>query len=229
MSTTTSPEEVRGGLAVVMAAGAQEIVSVAQQSSPDQVVANLFDLTPLIVGDYMEAAAALGLDWYDELRDAAGAAPNFTPTPVVNLREEFLANAVGWATRSLRDLTADFERELDAAVAKLLPAIEAEIATALRETVTENAEDDPESAGWRRIARPGACPFCRMLADKGAIFSAGTSRFAAHKNCHCLAQPMFGRRGGEEASVVQYAASTKRRTDADRAALRAYLRENYGT
>lgn len=228
MATTTSPEEVRSGLTVVMAAGAAEVASVAEQSSPEQVVANLFDLTPLIVADYMEAAAALGLDWYDELRDAADVTTPFSPVLVVNLREETLANAVGWATKALRDLTVDFERELDLAVARLLPAIELEIATALRETVTENSEDDPESAGWRRVARPNACAFCRMLADKGAIFTSATARFAAHKSCHCLAQPVFGDRAGEQASALQYVASKKRRSDADRARLRNYLRENYG-
>jgi hypothetical protein len=62
-----------------------------------------------------------------------------------------------------------------------------------------------------------------MLSGKGAIFKQDTARFAAHENCHCSAQPVFDKQGGEEASVIQYIASKKRRTEADRKRLRDYL------
>jgi hypothetical protein len=62
-----------------------------------------------------------------------------------------------------------------------------------------------------------------MLAGKGEIFKQDTARFAAHEHCHCTAQPVFEGQHGEEASVMQYVASKKRRTEADRKRLRDYL------
>ena len=66
-----------------------------------------------------------------------------------------------------------------------------------------------------------------MLSDKGAVFRAETARFAAHSNCHCSAAPVFNGQDGEEANVMQYVASQKRRSEKDRARLREYLNANY--
>lgn len=185
----------------------------------------MFQVAPLIVADYAPAASTLGLDWYEELREAAQPASRFTPSPVTPLREDFLDGAVAWATEALREAEADIERELDKALADLMPIIEQEVAAALRETITENSAEDPDALGWQRFARAGGCKFCLMLAARGAIFTEATARFAAHKNCNCVAGPAFS--DGPRASVEQYVASRKNRTDAERARLREYLTENF--
>jgi hypothetical protein len=67
-----------------------------------------------------------------------------------------------------------------------------------------------------------------MLADRGAVYSDKTARFAAHSSCKCTAQPVFSSSDyGEEASAMQYLASRKKRTPAQQAALREYLNTNY--
>ena len=48
-----------------------------------------------------------------------------------------------------------------------------------------------------------------------------------HPNCHCTAAPAFRGEPVTEAGVVQYVASKRRPTEADRARVRAYLAENY--
>jgi hypothetical protein len=70
----------------------------------------------------------------------------------------------------------------------------------------------------------GGCKLCRMLADRGAVYRHDTARFAAHPNCHCGAEPVFGANDtGETASVMQYVASKRNRTPAQQAELRDYL------
>jgi len=66
-----------------------------------------------------------------------------------------------------------------------------------------------------------------MLSGRGAVYKQGTARFAAHSNCHCSAEPVFEGEAGPEASVLQYVASQRKRSDADRAALRDYLNTHF--
>lgn len=225
----TPPDEIRTGLTLVTSAAMAEVASAAQAGADPQVVRGiLFDAVPLIVGSFADGSSALALDWYEELREEATPSTTFVPSPVTLVPD--LSNAVAWATEPLRDLEAEFEQALDASLERLLPEIQKEVAAGFWNTMTENVKEDPDAVGWQRYARAGACPFCRMLADKGAVYrSEETSRFAAHTTCHCVAKPKFrdGTRG-EEASVMQYMASQKRRTPAQKAALRAYLKANYG-
>ena len=225
----TPPDEVRTGLTLVTAAATSEVASAAAAGADPEVVrAILFDAVPLIVSSFADGSSALALDWYEELREEADPPSVFVPSPVALVRDDHLRTTVAWSTEALRDVTEDFQQALDDSLARLLPEIEKEVAAAFWDTMTENVEQDPSGVGWRRFARPGACPFCRMLADKGAVFKESTARFAAHTTCHCVAAPVFDGEPGEEASALQYVASKHRRTAAEREALRKYLKRNYG-
>lgn len=225
----TPPDEVRTGLTLVTAAATSEVASAAiAGADPEVVRAILFDAVPLIVGSFADGSSALALDWYEELREEANPPAAYVPSPVALVRDDHLRTTVAWSTEALRDVTEDFQQALDDSLARLLPEIEKEVAAAFWDTMTENVERDPSGVGWRRFARPGACPFCRMLADKGAVFKESTARFAAHTTCHCVAAPVFDGEPGEEANVMQYIASKRRRTAAEREALRKYLQRNYG-
>lgn len=219
----TTPDEIRATLQEITAELWAEIdaVALAYQTQAQQRSA-LFSAAPLLIAEYQSATSALALDWYDELRDLAAPRKPFTPQPVVDLREAKIGNAVAWAT----DLPG---LDTDAVLARLHPVMQKEATLGFWESITDNVKDDPDSVGWRRFTRgPAACPFCRMLADKGAVYSADTARFAAHKSCHCVAAPDFGTHTGEPASAMQYLASKKRRSAHDRALLREYLKANYG-
>jgi hypothetical protein len=97
-----------------------------------------------------------------------------------------------------------------------------------RETIRRTAVSDPRAAGWKRITNTGACQFCRMLADRGAVYRERTATFSAHRGCGCSAAPVFlGGEVGPEASVQQYLASRKTRTKEQRQQLRDYLNTNY--
>lgn len=214
----TTPEQVRRALQLVTGAGVHEIRAVVQATPPAAQRTALLAVTPLVVSSYTEGSAALALDWYDELRDAAAVAKAFAPSIVAPVREAFLGNAVAWATETS-----------DETLTRLEPIVQREIAAGFWATMTDNAKDDPDAVGWQRFARGDeACPFCRMLADKGAVYRRDTARFAAHRSCHCVAAPAFKGHHGPEAGVMQYVASSKRRSKAAKAMLRDYLKEHYG-
>jgi hypothetical protein len=232
---TTTPNRVRKGLAVVTAAALADLRAVAASGrTPSEIRASLFAASPLIVGDYGDGAAALALDWYDELRDAASPRHRFTPTSLATVAEDKVASSVAWATASLYDLDQDLSRMTEEllqqatreSLALLEPVVQKDVAGGFWDTMTGNSVADPDAVGWQRFTRDGACKFCLMLAGRGDVYTQATANFAAHTTCHCVAGPSFDS-DASLATAMQYVASKATRTDAERAALRDYLNQNY--
>lgn len=231
----TPPSQVRAALAKVTAAAVADVLTVAGAAdSPTEIRDTLFAAVPLIVADYSDGTAALALDWYEDLRDAANPAHRFTPVPITEVRDEHLATTVAWSTASLYALrtssAADVARLLTQAVeesmALLLPEVQKEVAAGFRDTITGNADADPDAAGWQRFAQAHGCKFCQMLASRGAVYTKTSVRFAAHTNCLCVAGPSFDPHA-PHASVLQYVASRRTRSEEQKAYLRDYLNENF--
>lgn len=181
----------------------------------------LLDTVPDVLGFYSEGSAALAVDFYDDSR--AGVAGRFSASPVVLDRTVKIRRGVVWASEPL---SVDDD---ELAAARFAQLMRSEMARPYRDTVLSNRQRDPQAVGWTRITRGArSCKFCRMLADRGAVYREATVRFAAHDDCMCTAAPVF--RGGEvgpEASTVQYMASKRRRTAKEKAFLRDYLEGNY--
>lgn len=238
----TSPDDVRRGLLTLTGAAKADVRAVAQAATqdPEEARAALFAAAPLVVAEYNLGAAVLAADWYEELRFEAGASSPFRPGPFIAITDDEVAAVVAQATMPLYEIQRGIERELDEAFAESVRQVEEEaerlIAEAFRDTVTGNAANDPEAAGWRRHARPGACKFCLMLAARGAVYTESTARFAAHGavmsggrkggNCMCIAGPAFGE-PDFTATPMQYLASSKTRTPEQQARLREYLNDNF--
>lgn len=231
----TSPDRVRRALAVVTTAASTEARRVAQAAGnkPSEVRAALFAAVPLIVGDYADGAGSLAVEWYEELREDANPSPLFDPQPLALVTDDDVAAMIARTTEPLFDLEreqarvlGDIERELAASLDAMAAEIQREVAAGFRDTITGNTQADPAAVGWQRHARPDGCKFCVMLASRGAVYTAKTARFAAHTNCGCVAGPSFDP-DAPHADVMQYVASRKRRSDAERAALREYLNEHF--
>lgn len=185
--------------------------------------AALLDGVPEIIGYYSEGSAALAADFYEEERDRAGVRTRFAATAVVSDRVVKIRRGVAWAADPLFSDPDDFL----STSGRLAEVVQLETARPFRDTITTNRSRDPEAVGWRRITA-GGCRLCRMLADRGAVYKHDTARFAAHPSCKCTAQPVFTANDtGEEASVMQYVASLRKRSPAQQAALREYLHEFY--
>jgi hypothetical protein len=221
----TSPEVVRAQLAVVTAAASQEVTSAVAGVTVERQVDAALAAVELIVPAYYDAAGTLAVAWYDEIRDESSPTVAYTPNIIGDPATDWIEREVEKYRRSLE---VDIEAEVAAMLDEITRLAEKEAARGFRDSITGNTRMDEDAIGWSRVARPGACKLCVMLADKGAVYSEDTAIFAAHTDCHCAARPEF-RNGehGPEASVEQYLASTKRRTPAQRKVLRKYLNENY--
>ena len=188
--------------------------------SPEAVRSDLLDAVPGIIAYYSDGSSALAADFYDDERDRAAATGRFTAEPVVLDRGEKIGRAIAWAAAPLFGDDGDTP-------SRLAEVVQMETARPFRDTVTVNRRRDPEAVGWRRVTG-GGCKFCTMLADRGAVYREDTARFASHPNCHCSAEPVFRSNDtGETASVMQYVASRRNRTPAQRRALRDYLNEHF--
>lgn len=218
----TSPEAVRAQLAIVTAAAAADLADVA--SSATRPADAALSALPLIVPNYYDAAGSLAVAWYDERRDEANPHTVYAPRIIGDPATDWIEREVAKFRETLTDIEAETQRLVDEAVR----LAEKEVARGFRDSILGNTRMDEDAIGWSRVARPGACKLCLMLAAKGAVFTDVTAIFAAHTDCHCAARPEFaGGEHGPEASVEQYLASSKRRTPEQRAVLREYLNENF--
>lgn len=174
----------------------------------------LRDLLPAIITTYGQAGAALAADWYDDLRDKVGASRRFSATPV-EAHDRGAHALIGWALTEATD---------DASLQQLiLGGTQRRIVDHIRYTIAESAVADPAADGWQRIADGNACAFCSMIASRGTVFSEATADFASHDGCGCSAVPAWT---GRPVPVKPYTPSSRNITDADRARVRAYLREH---
>lgn len=220
----TPPEAVRAELAVVTATASTELAQIAAQA-PTRPVDAALDAVGLVVPAYYDAAGTLAVAWYAERRDESRPSTVYAPNVIGDPTTDWIEREVAKFAETLEaDLESETQRILDE-VARLA---EKEIARGFRDSILGNARMDEDAIGWSRVARPGACKFCVMLADKGSVFTEATADFAAHTDCNCATRPEF-RNGehGPEASVMQYVASATRRTPEQRAMLRDYLNHHY--
>lgn len=200
---------------------AQQLLSSTSGDPQARRLALLEDV-PELISYYSDGSAALAADFYEDERLGAGVTGAFSAQLVIPDRTVKVRRAIAWAADPL------FDDGDELAGARLGELVQLETARPFRATVTGNRTRDPQAVGWRRETA-GGCRFCRMLAERGAVYRESTARFAAHANCHCTAVPVFGANDtGETASVLQYRASSRNRTSAQQAQLRDYLDSHYG-
>lgn len=219
-----TPLEVRGQLLTLTGEAVDTANDMLNRFSgpPEQVRWLLLEGIPPVIGYYAEGSAALAADFYDNRRHAAGVTSPYASEMVVSDRTVKIRRAVAWASAPL------FVDDILTAADRLAEVVQPEVARPFRDTTLTNSHRDPASVGWRRITAPGGCKLCTMLADRGAVYRKDTARFAAHPNCNCSAEPVFGPNDtGETASAMQYVASQRRRSPEQRQQLRDFLNAHY--
>lgn len=177
----------------------------------------LLDLLPQLVALYGAAAASLGADFYDDLREDDGVGGSFTAI-TAELDDMGADSLARWGVDPLFQPEPDWER------ARVLVegGLHERLANADRASLIDSALADPQADGWQRAGR-GECPFCAMLISRGAVYTEATVDFGAHDNCNCTVLPAWG---GQERPVKPYTPTSRTITDADRARVRAWIREN---
>lgn len=218
-----SPRESRAELKRLTEAAVAEGGELLSRlpGTAEQRRALLLEGVPGLIDYFAEGSAALAADFYEEQRDLADVRETYTAELVLVDRTVKIRRAIVWAAAPLELLDEELAGK------RLAEVVQLESARPYRDTITTNQSRDPAAVGWRRITA-GGCKLCRMLADRGAVYKESTARFATHPGCNCTAQPVFGANDfGEEASALQYMASRRSRTPAQREALRNYLDSFY--
>lgn len=146
----------------------------------------LLDLVPALGDHYSLAAGTLAADWYDDLRDEAGARGRFRAEPANLAKASRYEALVGWAVGPL------FRPEPDssAMLSMLDGGVQRIVANAYRDTITAASVQDKAARGWARQG-VGECEFCQMLIGRGAVYTEATADFESHDRCHCIAVPQF--------------------------------------
>jgi hypothetical protein len=217
--------ESKAALQLVTSAAVSAAVTALSRLTgpPEEQRAVLLEAVPGIITYYSEGSSALAADFYDDERERAAPPKLYLAEPVIEDRTVKIRRAVAWAAAPL----FGDEPDLGASAQRLADVVNLETARPYRDTILTNTRRDPSATGWQRVTN-GGCKLCRMLADRGAVYIDTTARFAAHPSCKCTAQPVFSNEDyGDEANVMQYLASRRKRTSEQQEALREYLRINY--
>ena len=186
-----------------------------QVQTPDEAREALQDVLPALVNTYGLAAATISADWYDDARDLVDAKGRFMAIPA-DLGDQGADILARWGIGPLFKPEADWRR----ARVQVEGGLQLRIANASRYTVAGSSIADPAADGWQRQGA-GSCAFCAMLIGRGAVYTEAGADFAAHDHCRCSAVPAFK---GEPRPVKPYTPSARKASDADRARVREYLR-----
>ena len=164
--------------------------------SPDEVMATVQNMFPLVVNRFVDASAEATAQWYGEL---APSEPYIPDVPVDPVKVSRLIGSARWAANQIADGVFDEARRQKLLDALSGPAQRA-VFDASRETVSSNAIAEGYGTGkprvkLRRVAQPDACLFCATLATRGAIYLDASSATETslgkkyHDHCHCVAVP----------------------------------------
>lgn len=141
----------------------------------------LHDLLPAIIDTYGMAASVAAAEWYDDVRDKAGARGRFAADPV-DIADTGTHALIGWALSEATD---------DSAFRTLIEGgTQRRIANFSRLTIVRSSIADPAARGWQRTGT-GNCDFCSMLIGRGAVYTEATADFQSHDHCNCQAEPAF--------------------------------------
>jgi len=148
----------------------------------------------LIIGQGRTQSSVLAQTYYETIRAAEGVT---TALPKVALPLEgwqaaattslLVTGAIGakaaiLAKQPLADITANTLVRVSGAVSRI-------VLNGGRETIGAYVRAD--RVRWRRITSAAPCPFCAMLAGRGAVYSQDSVNFEAHDHCSCTSEPVF--------------------------------------
>ena len=226
----TSAAQARQALQTLTALARRDLAALwarLADLSPQDTRNALAPLLPVLGDKYGDAAATLAADWYEELRDAAEARGRFAPVLAQSPDAARWESLAGWAVGPLFGVTPDRA----GALTLLAGGLQRSIADQHRLTVVQSSMADPAASGWRRVGVGENCGFCRMLIDRGHVYTEASVTFRSHDHCNCAASPEFAS-NVVKVSREPYRQSQKTRSDATKAKdnARAYdfIAEHYG-
>lgn len=191
----------------------------------------LEEFLPLLVAQYGETAAAVAADFYDDLRDKAGAPGRFRAVLADPVDAEVVRAQARWAIGPLFG-----ETDGGAALGRLQQVTDELTLRPGRLTIAQSAGHDPAKARWARVPVGKTCAFCLMLASRGAVYgsaaSAGQGR-KFHAKDDCTPTPVWRNdplpEGYDPDALLQQYMDARKAADSGRPkAILAELRQETG-
>ncbi|MFE2048004.1 hypothetical protein ACFXAS_05815 [Streptomyces sp. NPDC059459] len=171
------------------------ISSRLRTSVPDWIAA-----MQAVIDQYARTSAALGAEFYDGQREAAGVAGTFTVPVADPPPDGQTESGLRWAMKDVWEREPEQATEaqqqplamrLEQAAKKAELVAQKLVADTGRATVIAAVQQDRQASAWARSAALGACAFCKLIASRGPVFKQDTVRFEAHDGCHCGVVPVF--------------------------------------
>lgn len=225
-----TPDPVRAALAdlTVLAQDAllavwRDMAGADADSLRDALMASL----PHIGGQYGDLAATVAVDQFLDLREQAEARGSFVPEPAATPNSARYEALTRWGLSPLYRADPD----ANAALTLISGGLQRIVADAHRLTIVEATQADSEATGWRRVGVGRDCGFCRMLLDRGAVYTETSVEFRSHDHCNCAAAPTWAQ-NVVKVSREPYRQSRRNRSEAtkraDNARAREYIADKYG-
>ena len=160
--------------------------SLNLSGDPARVKSSLLAYFPELVQVYGDAAALLGADWYDALRDVPASARSFKAVLASPVQREQAEASARWA---LGPLFLD-EPDPVSTLSRVMGSAQRLVLQPGRNSFAESANRDPVRARWARVPSGSTtCKWCVMLASRGAVYvddiAAGDMNHF-HDNCDCV-------------------------------------------
>ena len=226
----TSAAEARQGLVDLTALAHRDLATfwaLVRDWPADQIRDALMDVLPALGNQYGDAAAELAASYFETARERAAAGGSFAPVLAERPQRARWEALTRWGV----DPLFAAEPDAPAALSRVSGGLQRTIADQHRLTVVESSLADPAASGWRRVGVGDNCGFCRMLIDRGHVYTEAGVTFRSHDHCNCAAAPSWDS-NVVKVSTEPYRQSQKNRSDvtrkADNARARAYIADKYG-
>lgn len=170
MATLQEVNELRQRVQDLVTLGVRDITDLMRSlagEDPQAVAAMLSEVLPAISDPYATAIGDLSTDFYLTDRAQQGVTKPFAPPDPVIPDLQRVTNLARWGVAPL------FAPEPDAtaALSRLSGGVTGLLGNVQRETTLNLAQTDPsEGTRWQRMAMPGCCAFCALLASRGAAY-----------------------------------------------------------
>ena len=155
------------------------------QGMPPEAARNLLlDTVPALASTYGDVNAAAAADWFEALRERE-VGSSFRARLASPVEATLVEKSILFSAEHL--FTGDIDQMEKYLRGRMLKWVN----EPTRETIIDSIDNDPVGHGWQRVVRPGGCKFCRMLADRGGVYTRKSVWFASHANCNCGAAPSW--------------------------------------
>jgi hypothetical protein len=141
------------------------------------------------------SSSALGSAYYEAFRRSERVGGSPTPRAAAPLDAAQVASSLYVTGRVMtsKAIAAGMSPQaaMQAALIRTGGAVSRHVLNGGRDSVLRSIATDRTAQGWVRVTSGEPCPFCAMLAGRGAVYAESAADFQAHDHCSCSAEPVY--------------------------------------